>query len=379
MDLTLTKARSYLVLSDVHLGARQTTASEILEHLDTFFYRFQKPTPYDHLDVLFIAGDLWDDTIEFSSDVIHLFIEWFHRLLRWCHVNKIKLRILEGTPRHDRKQSATIERLGRALVPDLDFKYVSTLSIEKMEDLGMSVLYVPDECRHTAEIVDRDVDQLLAESGLTQVDIAIMHGMFKYQLGTIPMNNKVYDEATWLGKVKHYLSIGHIHTYSQYSRIIAQGSFDRLRHGEEEAKGAVLFQENGTGEWVPLFLENKLAKIYKTVKVKGTLEKALDQLHRAIKKLPSGSHVRIQAEPGHAIFQGLDTLKRQYLDFTFTKKVDDVKTEVAESSAPSIYRQISLNRDTLTAAVMDEVTRTEMLSDQENALLRLTLEDLHNP
>lgn len=90
-----TKPLEYLVMSDIHLGARSTTADEIIEHLDIFFDRLSDKSPLTKIDILFIAGDLWDDTINFSSDVLGLFLPWFHRLLKWCGRNQIKLRILE--------------------------------------------------------------------------------------------------------------------------------------------------------------------------------------------------------------------------------------------------------------------------------------------
>ena len=133
------------------------------------------------------------------------------------------------------------------------------------------MLYVPDKCRPTAEAVARDVQALFDEQGVEQVDIGMMHGMFKYQLGTIPMNNQVHEERFYLDKVKNFISIGHVHTYSTYERIVAQGSFDRLTHGQEEPKGAVLFTRVD-GEWSYRFVENTKAKKYVDLEVKGDLD-----------------------------------------------------------------------------------------------------------
>lgn len=377
MTLSTIKPFNYLVLSDIHLGARQTTYKEILDHLTHYLGDFRANSPFVDIDVLFIAGDLWDDTIEFSSEVLAVFIPWFHRLLRWCQQYDICLRILEGTPRHDRKQGQTLEKIAHALTPDLNFRYVQTLSIEKMEMFGLSVLYVPDECRHSADLVVQDTEQLLVEAGLQQVDIAIMHGMFQYQLGTIPMNPKVYEEATWLRMVKHYLSIGHVHTHSQYGRIVAQGSFDRLAHNEEAPKGGVLFTRGGDGEWSYRFIENTQAKLFKTFKVSGDADKALKQLDKAIKPLPDGSHVRIQAAVGHPILQGFDTLRQKYPLIVFTKKaIEDKPVEEAEVSAQDRYVQVVLNRETLVPAVLGEVEQRHNPNSHDMVLLRQLLEEL---
>lgn len=374
------KEIDYLVVSDVHLGARNTSYREIINHLDLFFHHFADSSPYSKLDALFIAGDLWDDTIELSSEVLVTFVPFWHRLLRWCHRNNIILRVLEGTPRHDRGQGKTLSEITAALLPELDFQYVSALSIEKNATLGLSILYVPDECRHTAEVVYQDVLGLMAEAQLTSVDIAIMHGMFQYQLGTIPMNSKVYDEQRWLALVNHYLSIGHIHVHSQYERIVAQGSFDRLSHGEEGAKGVTWFHRDSTGEWSWRFIENKAAKIYRTLKVSGDVDKALKQIDKEVKLLPDESHVRIQAVVGHPVFQGFETLRKKYPFITFTKKaIEEAATSPEQiSTKPTRFAQIPLNRETLTEAILVEIKAAGSLEIEDEGLLRKLLEELHD-
>ena len=77
-------------------------------------------------------------------------------------------------------------------------------------------------------------------SGLTKVDYAVMHGQFDYQLPKHITGMPRHDSQKYLDIVKHYIFIGHIHTHSVYDRIIAQGSFDRLTHGQEEPKGYVV-------------------------------------------------------------------------------------------------------------------------------------------
>lgn len=375
----MTKLLNYLVLSDLHIGARSTTAKEILSHLRIFFDDFTAKSQFCNIDILFLAGDVWDDTVVFGDAVIVEFISFLTPMLGWCARNNVKFRIVEGTPRHDRLQGATVSKIIEALNTGVDFKYIPSLSIEKMEDLGINVLYVPDECRPTAAIVERDVDALLAEHHLDKVDIAIMHGMFKYQMGSIPMNAKVHDEEFYLSRVKNYINIGHVHTASQYSRILAQGSFDRLKHGEEEQKGGYLVKQLSETEWGHFFIENKLAKIYKTVVVKGSAEKALETIEKAIKKLPHGSYVRIQAKEGHEIFQGFETLRRSYPLFIFSKKAvaEDEKKKVEETIRMTDYVSIVLNKNTITEAVFSDVSIQNNLSPEEEIRLYSMLEELH--
>ena len=99
-----------------------------------------------------------------------------------------------------------------------------------------------------------------------EVDIAIMHGQFHYQFPRIKLDSS-HDEQEYLNMVKHYIHIGHIHTHSSYDRIIAQGSFDRIAHGEEENKGCVVAKIDTTNrendEW--MFLVNDKAMRFITL------------------------------------------------------------------------------------------------------------------
>ena len=372
----MSRLRSYLVLSDIHLGARSTSAAEIVQHLTVFFNNFSDRSDLADIDVLFIAGDLWDNTVQMSSDTLRLFIPFFTLLLNWCLRNKIKLRILEGTPLHDRGQSGTLVSLHEALSPEVDFKYISTLSIEKMKDLDLNILYVPDECRSSAELVVSDSQQILANEGLAKVDIAIMHGMFKYQLGSIPMSHKVYDEGWFLEHVRYYINIGHIHKPSQYGRILAQGSFDRLKHGEEEAKGAFLIREVSDGEWIHLFIENREAKCYRDISIRGTAEDALNKIDRCVDSLPPGSYIRILGESTHPIFRGFETLKLRHPNYFFSKKTKG-KEEVVISTDQAVYKAIALNRDTITQALFKEVCEINDLSKEQRDKLHVLIDSVH--
>lgn len=369
----------YLVISDIHLGARSTTYKEILSHLQSYFHDFRDDGPFCKLDAIFIAGDLTDDTITFGSEVTTGMLDFFLPFCRWCKRHDISLWLLEGTPRHDRRQGRVVENLIRKLVPELDFKYIAELSIQRHEKLNLNVLCVPDECRHTAALIEEDTEKLLNEAGLQKADIAIMHGMFEYQLGTIPMNHKVLNSQWWLNHVEHYLSIGHIHTYSQYERIIAQGSFDRLTHGYEEPKGGVLFTRGLDGEWVPLFIENTQAKIYKTFEIETDVETALKMLDKAIRKLPDGSHVRIKARESHPILQGLESLRKKYLSITFTKKsIEDHEHTSEEHVIQVQYDRTILNASTIVSAILAEIESHKPLQPSDQAVLYPLLEEVLN-
>ncbi len=369
---------SYLSISDVHIGHPETSAEEIVEHLDDYFKGFGSDCPFNHIDMVFIVGDLWDDSIDFASKTLGAFLPWFDRFLAWAHRREILVFILEGTPRHDRRQSATLMSIISDSPHGSICKYIPSLCIQRIEEHDLTVLYVPDKCRPTAEAVARDVQALFDEQGVEQVDIGMMHGMFKYQLGTIPMNNQVHEERFYLDKVKNFISIGHVHTYSTYERIVAQGSFDRLTHGQEEPKGAVLFTRVD-GEWSYRFVENVKAKKYVDLEVKGNLDTMVKKIDKLTDQIPRGSSIRLVGDPLHPLFQGFSTLSVKYPFHTFkTKKLKKDEKKVSELELGSDdYKPVVLNRQTVTQAIYEEVSLNADLSIEESKRLFELLESNH--
>lgn len=371
-------ARNILTISDVHLGNRSTPAEFILDNLTKFFKDFDLSNNFPNLKMVIFAGDLWDDTLSFSSPCISSFFRFWFRFCRWADKRGVVVRVLEGTPRHDRLHGANIATYTEQICPSLDFRYVKDLSVEVHKKLGLSFLYVPDECRPTADRIYQDVLDVLHEAGLDSVDIGIMHGMFKYQLGTIPMNAKVHREEDYLRLVNKFITIGHIHTQSFYEKIFAQGSFDRLAHNEEKPKGAYYFVETEPGEWDPIFLENTSAKVYKSIEVSKKLDSSLSQIESTVKKLPDYSHLRIIAKAGHEIFQAFDVLKKTYPFITFSKKViEEVKKEEMVVVTET-FKASHLNRQTLTEEIINEVNERFDITPEQLKRLYTQLENLHD-
>lgn len=366
-----------LTLSDIHLGHRGTPADFILKNLELFFNNFRVKDNFQELKAIIIGGDLWDEVVQLSNDSIPYFVVFWYKLCAWCHRKGIVLRLLKGTPSHDGNQGNTVESYTAVTFPDLDFKYVKDLSIEKHSGLGLSILYVPDECRPKADDVYNDVLSLLHAEGLEQVDIAIMHGMFKYQLGTIPMGLSVHHEALYLPLVKYFISIGHIHTASQYERIYAQGSFDRLAHNEEGEKGAYYHLRTSKDKWESLFLPNVHAKVYKSITLKSNSVDAVALIDKTAKAMPDFSHLRILAEEGHDIFKGFEVFVKKYPCLTLTRKVIDKKKKVAVKATSESYKPLVLNRETLTEAIFQEISLKHNLSLEDTKHLYQELENLH--
>lgn len=369
----------YFVISDIHLGHRLNPTKNILEGLK-FLLDLDKPNIFS-LDIIFIAGDLFDSALWFSNEDVTRSLLFVRELMQWCETFKVKLRILEGTPSHDRKQSRNLIPISQTF-KNLDFKYVETMCIEFFKDLGLTCLYVPDEFGGSAKEAQKLIEKELNLNNLTAVDIAIMHGMFKYQVPEITNDRFKHEEQFFLKIVRFFINIGHIHVFSTFERIIAQGSTDRLCHNEEKPKGGCMMTIDRLKENYFQFKENKLATVFKTIVIKSKdLEKNLAEIKNKVKLLPAFSHVRIKTFKGNPLLNAIDVLSKEYPFLFFTKL--DFESEVTINNAFTKrnflnfdYVPFQLNKDNLVGLLMKEVVTKHPLNGNQLSTIEAKLKDL---
>ena len=319
---------NYLVLSDIHLGHPRNKTHEILKNLETFFIEYHQEIV--KCDIIFLAGDVFDRLLTTKSLEYRSVVSWLSNLLIFCHTNNIKLRILYGTPSHDCDQISAFQDIASKLEPHADFKYINTLDIEYMEDLDIHILYVPDEWRHKASDTLTCVRDLLKEKSISRVDIAVMHGCFRYQLPIVKEADFTHNEADYLDLVRYYITIGHIHTPSAYERILAPGSFDRLAHNEEEAKGALLCHIEPDRSMSFKFLKNNYAKVFKTFNYVGRSEESiLKSLKKDLSKLPEASYVRLEVDNDSKLLKSVKELSELYPKIHIKLKPTDESKAIA--------------------------------------------------
>ena len=318
-----------LVVSDIHLGNKRTKTSKIITNLRSCLFKKEN----QDIKVMFLAGDVFDTLLKLNDpDLVDIKV-FIKDLLTFCNIFKIKLRILEGTPSHDWKQSLLFITLADLLqLRDLDIKYIDTIHVEIIKDLNMSVLYIPDEIQPTTDKTLAIAKTVIANSGLDKVDIAIMHGQFDYQLPAHIKKIPRHSSDEYLALVKKAIFIGHVHTFSMYKRIIAQGSFDRLSHNEEEKKGYVVanIREN---DFDVFFVENENARKYITI---DCSEMDLDKLFITIKQTVSSieptSAIRIKASHNHPIFSNMKLLFDISPTISWTKLIKDQESDKEEEN-----------------------------------------------
>ncbi len=354
------------VLSDVHLNHRRTPTEHIVKNLSRDF-QFNPDTA--KLDIIWISGDLLDSLAAAGSDDNFLIVHWVGSLLRYAKLNDIVIRVLEGTGSHDYTQSRYFSVMNEAIELGVDVKYVDKITVEFIEKLGISVLYVPDNVHNEGDVVWRMVQEVMHEAGVEKVDYAVMHGLFEFQLPA-----HVHDAASHLSSryksiVRRSIYIGHHHTHRIEDNIIVPGSYDRLKQNEEEAKGHVRIKD-----WIKAdrkeirFIENIGAKIYKRIDLSGLeIEDALRKLSE-YESYPARSAFEIKANSSDAIAKSLETVRSRYPEYTWSlliEKTDKLEKKIEEMAFN--FKPIDITKEN-----MVDLTRPRLEGD--TAIVELALQ-----
>jgi len=322
----------YITFGDVHLGHPTTPTKHTLKALTHYI----NDDLIKSVDMIVIEGDLFDHLLHAEDDNLYLIHRWMTFLLFKCAAYNTMLRIVEGTPLHDRHQSRFfVEQKNNAKI-DVDLHYAQELSIEYIEKLDAHFLYVPDKCRpHTDDIL-RDVRVLLKDKGLTQVDFAIMHGAFSYQLPDV-VTEPTHDERSYLDMVKYFIMIGHVHIRTSYERILAAGSFDRHSHGDEIEKGFYDVTVRSSGNHSIVFKENKLAKRYDTIECHGLDTKALNvKIRQKLSTLPKGSSIKLRCNAHDAATGDIKFYRQEFPQYEWVTPHIEKATKPKESVANAL-------------------------------------------
>lgn len=359
--------------SDNHLYHPRVPIHHTIESVDQIIAEDEHAAG---IDMLIFAGDVFDRAVPFGDDSVRPLIAWMVRLLKFCEKYDIVLRILYGTPRHDRKQSARFQDLIEELGITVDFKYVSVLSIEFISRFGINVLYIPDEWRTDNAVTLQEVRQLMAEHHLDKVDFAVMHGCFGFQLPPIESAQlKAHDTQAYLDLVRHQIFIGHHHVFSTFKHICAHGSTTRLAQGEEGPKGYVVFDLEDDDSWKLTFVENTLAWTFKRLSVNSWTYADTVAFLRS-EGYREGSYIDLEAEQDSEVSQTFKEIRGQFSHLNLRlvrakkKEIDESKPDLKDTLYVS--RQISENN------VADAVTEWLSRKNIAPALLERCREAVEN-
>lgn len=343
-----------LAVSDIHLHHPRTPTSLIISNLRRDI--IDNPEARE-LDILWIPGDLVDRLMTVPDESNHLVQRFLVLLLRFCKLYAIRLRVLEGTGSHDYGQSKMLVTLNESTGIDADLRYYPKLAYDTEEDLGISVLYIPDELNSDSSVTWHQVKKLLDEFGVEKVDYAIMHGLFEFQLPAHVVDVSAHLSERYESIVDRHIIIGHHHTHRIEGKVIVPGSFDRLAHGEEGPKGSVWIKDYGHRTQVR-FLENHGAKRYTTINLHDlALEDAMARLDAVVAGALPGSAFFVKANAVDPAAKLMDVIKGRYEDFVWTSAFErDDQTSTRIDEIELNYTPIRLERDNLPGLVQERLT-----------------------
>lgn len=314
-------------ISDIHLGHRQTPTKHIIQNL---YAAFPDTEETGQLDMIFIVGDLFDGPLGHYSDEAVEIQLWMYDFLKMCAKREIAVRVLEGTRSHDWRQSVWFNVVVQLSMLPVDLRYVRELSIERMTygESPVDILYVPDEWRTETDQTWLEVNQLLAEHGISQVDFTLLHGAFAEQLPAQAKCPKHLSER-YQSITKHHVFAGHIHQRWVNGNILGNGSFDRLMHGDEGDKGH--WRVRYVNEDTKIrFIKNPGAMTFLTVNCAGlSIDEANVKIDAAVSGLRAGSRIRVQSASTDAITSAVDLLRKRHPTLVWTVDATDKKTAQA--------------------------------------------------
>lgn len=252
-----------LSISDLHLGHLSIPPSTMCARLVDLIYP-QLPD----IDILVIDGDLFDSALSLAERKVIDIIAFLTSLIDECIKHDVIILCVRGTFSHDRDQIQAFYTLAQNKRMGDRCRYYDTISVDEV--LGRKFLFLPDDLpyKNSDAILD-DVHALLSSKGWDTVDYAFTHGYFDHVVPGGAHQPKIcfrYDQFSF---VKKMIISGHVHTASAITPdgksvpMIYNGSPDRLRHGEEEAKGCFLITDSKDKPLKFQFLENKKATIFK--------------------------------------------------------------------------------------------------------------------
>lgn len=359
-------------VSDIHFGHPRTNTFHIAQSLRE---AFPDNAETAQLDLIFFAGDVFDRLLNLPQEEVDEIQSAIGYILELCAKHNILLRVLEGTPSHDWRQSRQFVNINNSAQRSAQLKYVDTLSIEIIPELNnLSVLYIPDEWNADASVTKAQVKELLTMFNLEKVDVVCGHGAFDYQLPIESIKN--HDSEWYLSITNYFVTFGHVHISTtkalpQYlSVILAQGSLDRLSHGEEAAKGhfrMLLQPEKGQGHY--WFVENERARIYRTLDCRGMTLGALFKLMESLEDCPDQSNFRLLINREDTLFHDIKEVRKRWPQFKITTHLPDLKAPeevtVPQHLQENIPQPITITRGNIRRLVQERVERDMLASGQK--------------
>lgn len=273
-----------------------------------------------NVNVIFIEGDLYDTTIQPMAEEIYYIDSFIVSFLHFCKTHQITIKIVKGTHRHDNEQLKKLVWYNDIMQLGVRVTYCDSLTVEYDEVLDIYTLFIPDEwLGKDTEATYKAAKAAIEAKGISRVDFILMHGMFDYQLPSEYLNIPHHISKRYQNLTQGFVLCGHVHTHSLHGNIVVAGSYDRLKHGQEEPKGMIALEYGKHGKSCQ-FIENTHAKIFKTITIDDVGEddseqailKAMKKIDDTVKDYPSDSYIRIRAPKDHPIYVAIKEIAMKY-------------------------------------------------------------------
>jgi hypothetical protein len=290
-------------ISDIHLGERRLGVERICQNLET--YLFPKLA---ECDLLVIAGDVFDTGLGLPDPQTHPLVGFVFTLLAEAAKYNLVVRVLRGTHSHDRTQSELFATVHKSCRFTNDFRYVDKITLEEIPSLGIRIGYLPDDLPYpSAEAVIAHVKDQMSDLGWDSVDYMVTHGYYDHHIAPeMPHRPRVCFNETMFDFVTRLVFNGHVHTGGQKGKILTNGSFERLCHGEEHAKGFLHVVDDGADARIS-FIENKGSTVFSTLDLCATeeLEEVVQRYHTHVQSFPTTQPAHIRVLHPNTVVRGL--------------------------------------------------------------------------
>lgn len=248
-----------LLTADVHFGTPNVSEAQLYDALDQYLI----PRLTDELDILFVAGDFFDRLLDLNNPKGLFAGMMVETIKRKAIEHDFLIRVVRGTNLHDRSQVNIFK------YPDNNCrsKVFDSISVEFIESLGVTVLYLPDSLPSYDDIMGV-IAEVMRDSQVTTVDYICGHGYLRHEIppGIPDPSNIIYEYDKLAAICTGPIQFGHYHTFGTRGRFARPGSFDRTKHGEEEDKGFCGITYNPKSHKMTCeFICNEMASTFKTI------------------------------------------------------------------------------------------------------------------
>lgn len=362
-------------MSDIHLGCRGVSTINILSRL---YNTFKHCPEAAHIDFIFLVGDIFDSLQSWPDESVGPIQVFIGYLLRFCKKYDICLRVLEGTPSHDRGQSKEFIIMNEILEINCDVRWVKDIEIEYVERYGVNILYVPDEYRPTTEETKDLVKLAMQNAGLKSVHFTLLHGYYAYQVPDLK-DLQVHDHIFYSNITERYGFTGHNHPMSVYENLINHGSFDRLAHNQEHPKGyfKVSSYANRSLDIVQ-FVENIDATPFITIDISEiNFEEGKKVIYKNIEPLLHANipeiNIRLRYKRDSLTDALFNSLNKVYTQITWTKDYVKEVSTVKVGVTVEIYKPVNITKNNITGIIKKRL----LCGDSGDRLNKTVLELLH--